>query len=134
MDDNTNRKKAQMVDSSNDVNPDPQQEGETPYPFNMEDKRAKEWILIYSMLGIATLLKASFVKPLSNFPPPRQFCGLVMQSNSTRGTATKQAHKVNSNDVDSDPDEHGENSQKEALNHKRKAPGPSLQASNGPNW
>ncbi len=50
-------------------------------------------------------------------------------------TATKQAHKVNSNDVNPDPDQHeGENSQKEVLNFKHKAPGPGSQASNGPNW
>ncbi len=32
----TRSKKARKVDSSNDVNPDLQQEGEIPYLFNME--------------------------------------------------------------------------------------------------
>jgi hypothetical protein len=40
MDDKVN-KKACKVDSSNDVNPDPQQEGEIPYPFNMYGEREK---------------------------------------------------------------------------------------------
>jgi hypothetical protein len=41
MNDNVNKKKAHKVDSSNDVDPDLQQEGEIPYPFNMEDNRVK---------------------------------------------------------------------------------------------
>jgi hypothetical protein len=41
MDDNTNKKKTHKVDSSNAVDPDPQQEWEMPYPFNKEDKRVK---------------------------------------------------------------------------------------------
>jgi hypothetical protein len=66
--------------------------------------------------------------------PPGQIHGSVIQSNSTSSTATKQACKVNSNDVNPETDQHeGENSQKEVLNHKRKAPGPGLQANNGPN-
>jgi hypothetical protein len=52
MDDNANKKKACMVDSSIDVNPDREQEGELPHPFNMEDERVKKWILICGMLGI----------------------------------------------------------------------------------
>jgi hypothetical protein len=41
MDDNTNKKKAHKVDSSNDADPDPEQEGQLPHPFTMEDKRVK---------------------------------------------------------------------------------------------
>jgi hypothetical protein len=33
MDDNANKKKAHKVDSSKDFDPDPEQEGEIPYPF-----------------------------------------------------------------------------------------------------
>jgi hypothetical protein len=39
MDDNTNKKQAHKV-NSNDVNPDPEQEGEIPDPV-IEDKRVK---------------------------------------------------------------------------------------------
>jgi hypothetical protein len=132
------RRRPATIDSSNDVDPDPQQEGEIPYPFNMEDKRVKKGFLFIVCLAFAALLKAIFMKPLSNFTPPplppRQIHGLVTVSNSTSSTTTKQALKVDSNDVNPDPDQHeGENSQKEVLNRKRKAPGPGLQASNGPN-
>jgi hypothetical protein len=60
MDDNANKKKARKVDSSNDVDFDPQQEGEIPYPFTIEDKRVKNGSYC---LAYAALLKASFVKP-----------------------------------------------------------------------
>jgi hypothetical protein len=122
-----------------------QQEGEIPDPFNMEDK-GKKWILIVRMLGISCPLHGKFheafiklhsIHPGQIFGNPvlhSDYAALVTQSNSTSSTATKQAHKVNSNDVVPGPDQHeGENSQKEVLNHKCKAPGPGLQASNGSN-
>jgi hypothetical protein len=101
----------------------------------MEDKRVKNWILIYSMLDICRPLECKYREAFIKFHiPPGQICGLVMQSNSTSRTATKQAHKVDSNDVNHETDQNeGEISQKEVLNHKHKAPGPGPQASNGPN-
>jgi hypothetical protein len=60
MDDNVNKKKAHKVDSSNDVEPDPEQEGKLPHPFTMEDKRVKRWTHIYSMLGIHHTLEGKF--------------------------------------------------------------------------
>jgi hypothetical protein len=80
MDDNTNKKKACKVDSSNNVDLDLQQEGEIPYLFNMEDKRVKNGFLFIVCSMYATLLKASFMKPLST---PH---GSVTQSNSTSST------------------------------------------------
>jgi hypothetical protein len=72
MDDNANKKKANKVDSSNDVDSDPQQEGEIPYPFNMEDKRVNKWILIYSMLGICHPLEGKFHEAFIKFHTPSQ--------------------------------------------------------------
>jgi hypothetical protein len=65
MDDKVN-KKACKVDSSNDVNPDPQQEGEIPYPFNMYGKRVKNGFLLVICLAFTILLMGSVMKPLSN--------------------------------------------------------------------
>ena len=63
MDDNANKKKACKVDSSNDVNPDSEQEGELLHPLNMEDERVKNGFLFKVCSAYAALLKASFVKP-----------------------------------------------------------------------
>jgi hypothetical protein len=68
-----NKKKAHKVDSSNDVDPNPEQEGELPHPFYMQDERVKRWIHIYSMLGICRPLEGKyhekFIKFL-HFPLP----------------------------------------------------------------
>jgi hypothetical protein len=110
MDDNTKKKKACKVDSSIDVDPDLEQDGELPHPFNTEDERVKKWILICGLLGICRPLDGlscqAFIE--SESIPPGQICGtpglcsflppLVTQSNSTSSiTAMKLACKVNSN-------------------------------------
>jgi hypothetical protein len=77
MDDNTKKKQALKVDFSNDVNPDPEQEGEIPDPFNMEDKRVKKWILIGHMLGVSHPLDGKFHEAFIKlqFILPRQIHG-----------------------------------------------------------
>jgi hypothetical protein len=120
MDDNANKKKAHKFDSSNDVDPDPEQEGELPHPSTMEDKRAKRWIHIYSMLGIHHPLEGKFCEKFIkflHFPPPgpnhgtpglhSNYTASVTQSNITSSTTTtmKLACKVNSNDVDPNLDQ-----------------------------
>jgi hypothetical protein len=115
MDDNTKKKQALKVDFSNDVNPDPEQEGEIPDPFNMEDKRVKKWILIGHMLGVSHPLDGKFHEAFIKlqFILPRQIHGNpVLCSNYTASVmqfnSSYQQHclKVNSNDVNPDPDLH----------------------------
>ncbi len=66
MDDNANKKQACKVDSSNDVNPDPEKEGEIPEPFNMKDERVKKgFLFVVCSVAFPILLIASFVKALS---------------------------------------------------------------------
>jgi hypothetical protein len=67
MDDNVNKKKAHKVDSSIDVDSDPEQEGELPHPFTMEDKRVKRRIHIYCMLGIHHHLEGRYHEKFIKF-------------------------------------------------------------------
>jgi hypothetical protein len=142
MDDNTKKKQALKVDFSNDVNPDPEQEGEIPDPFNMEDKRVKKWILIGHMLGVSHPLDGKFHEAFIKlqFILPRQIHGnpvlcsnytaLVTQFNSTSSTASKSIPMMSTL---TRIDMKEKIPQKEVLNHKHKAPGTGSQARNGPN-
>jgi hypothetical protein len=103
MDDNANKKKADKVDSSNDVDPDPEQEGELPHPFTMEDEWVKRWIHIILCLAYTTLhldwcvCQISFIilaKPalvytsIHSTVTARYSCGDLLRVDSTCGRSS----------------------------------------------